>query len=263
MSRLVETRERGQKHLLCKDADTELVFISERIKVIRYILCSSGFRMLGFGPINQDGGTVPLIPTARLIQERMDAFAETLLQLKCYMAIQRDVDGIPAAGENGRKWLKDLCKEFRITQRAFEALVADVLDLLVTLLVGVGLDTAQHASFYAKYQWTLAAAMEQVHLARVPADIKHATTLVKRRAKEYSHLDPMARFIPFAATLSETGLVQVVALLFQVNLKRWDRMHGIRAPRARRVLEVLAYDLEPQYRRGNYDLRALFQRLDS
>jgi len=260
---MIESRPRGDKHLLCKDADTELIFMQERIQRIRAIIPGSHYHMLGFTPIDKSGSPVPAPPTSRLIQKRMDDMEKTVLHVSCYVKLHAQTAGIPDVDFDGRVWLKDFLKQWRKVQRMFRGLVEDVVYQMITLFVGVGLDAAQHASFYTKYQKTITGAMEAIKCALPPSDKPHVQSefcayFIQRRFRQYIELPPMQRLVPDASSLSERVLVQRFAQLFEINLKRWDRCHGVRLPQVRRILEVFAYDMERKYNEGIYTLTPLF-----
>jgi len=258
-------KPRGTKHLLCKDADTELAFMTERIAVIRQVISSSRFRFLGHHPIDKAGQhIVPPIPTSLMIQERMDAFETTILHVRCYIKLRgNSTSGIPDVGFDGAQWFKELLHQFRLTQQAFRGLVDDVLYQMLRLFVGVGIDIASHASLYKHLQKSLTGAIERIKRAFQPRDNPDAHTefcayFIQICFKEYTLLPVTERLIPVAATLGQTALVQHVACLFQVNLKRWDRMHGLRVPAVRRLLEVFAYELEDAFTGDTCDLTPRF-----
>jgi hypothetical protein len=83
------------------------------------------------------------------------------------------------------------------------------------------------------------------------------TWYTKQQGYRYQAAHPMVRFIPGAASLGVSVLVEKTAAIAHGMLKRWERMHGLELPNVRRTLEVLAYHMPKRFEGGCYDLQSL------
>jgi hypothetical protein len=239
-------------------ADIELALLADAIAQRRALIRSKHFEWLGFSAIDDDGNFVPL-PCDDTIQAQYDRMVERVAAMKCYK-------GLCARDTAGYYWIKGFLKAFRLQKQEFEALRMDVIDHTMALVFLVGMDTTANAGFNFLYGPMFYRAMDVLYESMPPtaneeARVEFAKGLMMRRTLEYSARAPMRRFFPGAGSLSTAALVEHVAELFRINLQRWDRTHGLALPRVRRMLEVFAYELVPQFDQGVYDLSALFNKV--
>lgn len=236
---VVWTPSKEQKPRICTEADAELARLRKVISSLHKIIPASGFHMLGLGPIDSQGSLIPPPPTQPLVQELMDEMENSVMRVKCYAAL------CPAA----RPWLDGFLKKYRKVRAKFVRLVTDVTYQMVTLLVGVGHDAKRNPVFYAKYKETIGMAARIVQHALPHSDAVEnqpdfCSAFLKTRIEEYAILTPDRWLVCDSGSLSERALVGRFARLFEINLLRWDRAHGLRLPVVRRVLEFFAYELE-------------------
>jgi|SRR5688572_26793460 len=238
-------------------ADIELALLADAIAQRRALIKTKHFEWIGFSAIDDKGNFVP--PACDdTIQAQYDRMVERVAAMKCYK-------GLCAPDTAGHYWIKGFLKAFRLQKKEFEALRMDVIYHTMALVFLVGLDMTANAAFNFLYGPMFYRAMDILYES-MPATgdeearVEFAKGLMMRRTLEYGARSPMRRFFPGAASLSTAALVEHVAELFRINLQRWDRTHGLALPRVRRMLEVFAYDLVPQFDAGVYDLSALFNK---
>lgn len=261
----VEERERGDKHTLCKDAETELITMHMRIKALQRGFQALGTEFMGMGPLDKQGNILPpLKPGTRLIQQRLWDLQESISAVKCYIKVRPKsaLANLPVEGLQGDAWLKSLLHQFRELRHLFRGLQEDVIVHTMTMVIYAGLDASRNVAFSQHYGNLFVAALQALWygLLTWPDDPRAEGFRLKccLRFKYYAKLDPMKRLIPDAGSLSEALLVDKIAALFRINLQRWDRTHNLNLPGTRRVLEVFAYDLPKKYAEGMYDIQALF-----
>jgi len=260
-----------RKHMLCKQANTDLAFVSNRIASIRRIMQTCHFEFMGWLPIDEQGNLVPPLDHHQpedQIQWRVDDMTRRVASLTCYIGLHKEEtqENIPEVGLTGRAWLKEFLVDFRRVRHEYTNLCMDTIYHTMVLVFIVGVDTANNTAFNTLYGKTFSVAMVILRDALPPTDDMEARAefckyLMRVRVKEYKTLDYMQRLLPGAASLSVASLVQHVAELFRLNLLRWDRTHGLALPQVRRVLETLAFEMEPMFDRGVYDLTSLFNKL--
>jgi hypothetical protein len=282
------------KHMLLKQADTDLAFLANRIDKIRNIIHTCKFELMGYSPMDSEGNLVPTLESIRghdLIQTRFDEMTRRVACVKCYIGLHSEatLGDIPEPGYNGHKWLKGFLQTFRGMKRDFEALRADIIYQTLILVYIVAADTSKNVAFDGMYAKTFSMALwiirdsipstddtfaydpEFIHLYKKSHDgrtpsmdnleqvrYEYSKYICSISTLEYSLRSYMQRFFPGAESLSIVSLVGFVAELFRINLIRWDRTHGVNIPRVRRVLEVFSYEMEPEFHRGNYNLTVLF-----
>jgi hypothetical protein len=236
----------------------ELISINVAIEGLREKMPVRPYPQLGWR------GLAPVLENdARPIQQRMDDMEKTVGQVTCYVKLLASTRGIRIGKLDGRTWLKGFHEKYRKTQARFRRLIEDAVYQTMTLFIAIGLDAQQHATLAPKMEKALTAAMGIVKRALPRSENPELQSafcfaFAEHRIKEYLSLSPMERLVPDAASLSERALVQRFARLFELNLQRWDRCHGLRLPQVRRILEVFAYEMEDKFAQGIYDLVPLF-----
>lgn len=241
---------------LYDQADMDLVLISESIAEMRGRVMTKPFEWIGFSPVDNLGNYVPALSADEdRIQDMFDAITRRIASLSCHVRLRGD----PAACA----WLKQWRKDYLRVKGYLDELRVDIIYQTMTLIYLVGADTANNTTFDVLYGRTFAAAYMIIRDTLPLTDGGTAVRdewcryLMNYRTIEYAELPFMKHFFPGAVSLSTASLVAHVAHLFRLNLQRWDRTHALTIPRVRRVLEVMAFELEPQFNMGIYDLSVL------
>jgi len=241
---------------LCHEAESELVWINERIVSLRSYFRHCDFKQLGFSPIAKDGSLLPPPPgprTPKNIQDRWTAFGEHLAGIITYVKI---------GGKEPRPlWLKEVLHYYRKTKEEFTGLQQDIVLWNTTLVMAIGIDVSNNQAFSQHYIKTMALAatlMREEMKDAGPVHLPFLNMALKARIQAYITAPIMSRLVPDAASLGEGALVTRVSALFLLNLRRWDRTHGMALPRVRRILEAMAFALEPAFERGVYGMDSYF-----
>ncbi len=241
---------------LYEQADTDLVLLSAWIAEMHERVTTKPFKWIGFSPVDIQGNYVPpLSPDEDRIQCMFDDLTRRIASLSCHVRLR--------ARPAGHAWFKKWRLAYQCAERDMAELRVDIIHQSMMLVYFVGADTANNTTFDILYGRTFAAAYmiirDTLPLTAGGTAVRdeYCRYLMNTRTRDYAKLPFMKHFFPGAASLSTAALVAHVAELFRLNLQRWDRSHALALPRVRRVLEVMAFELEPQFNMGVYDLTAL------